>query len=1176
MPPQALLGLAVSSDNAGASSTATFDSVSLGACPDGWSCDDIGSPAIAGGQTSFPGIYTVQSAGADIGTAASNGTADDIRYQWQQASGDSSIAARVVPQATADPCAKFGLMYRTGTDAGAPEYSIVITTGCGNFGQRAILVQYRTAQGGATTTSAPIIPQEPAPALSLRIARAGNTLTAYYSTDGSAWTMAPNASATLPLSSTALLGLAATSHNANANVLASARFDTLSINGTAELAALDTATVHDTQPSGQVGAFTTEARLYNSPAGTPDDDGWHTRDTTLLASSGSGGTSGGYHTAATSYDLQTAPDTSSGIEASLTNEDAVTLGVGLASANGVAPSSTGGQSSANSTTYASGSSSGSGIGANAVRPLFASNPVALSMRATASGLDVRLTLSSASAQGPFVLSLAPDPRLQIGQDATGVISMTQPVTNYGDDGTPDVIRQTEYAAEAPLLTDSSGDPTAPVSTGPATATLGTTSDASGAVTPTISLSVDPAWLQAAGRVFPVTLDLPLDTGSALADTGTVATVSSCRPTAAAVTTALVVGAANGSAYNGQLSFDLSALPADAPILSATLRLYTPAPTTTTGALVYPNAPDPGANSGDGNAPPLSWATAPTVMTGSVGLAQSGSDGHWQSWDVTALAQRWAQNPGSNNGLTLAGGGAPVRLASPLGAGVDAPATAPYLDIVYGQASGSKPRPTRCAGFTGAGSYGDCSTFIYGLAGGFAQCDGASPVDPNCPSSNNMNLQFAANGRTGSPPPNRPQGVGAQFIRFNESLASRGQTATWAQAYSAMQAAYDKGLDPIVNFGQSLSSPFADQQSWYYQLKAFAQGLPRFRNPRPTYFEIGNEPNCCGLSISYPLYNFDSPNGHVDYRHIFAYAAVALSQYLRPGFPYRILTAGMLSPRAPLNGKDALHHNNLCSRGPTPASDRSHDGYLLTIDALNTALNEGVNFVGTGNRTLKPKRAVLGLAVHPYSYQTPPLKRGGYFRNFHALAGTSNRDHPEEQRPYGLCNDIELMNDTWTRRTPLFQHMPLVYTETNWQSGRVPPAGPPNNQTRARPAMTGSYLVDLMTYLYDRRCAWTNGICRSGIVPGATPLRVMWFTGTDSGIYSANDPNGSPLDSGLYYNTATKNQANSASYEKPLTVSYPFAQQSLPITPYCHNGKTQVTSAQTEPFAYFWLRNAACY
>jgi len=395
----------------------------------------------------------------------------------------------------------------------------------------------------------------------------------------------------------------------------------------------------------------------------------------------------------------------------------------------------------------------------------------------------------------------------------------------------------------------------------------------------------------------------------------------------------------------------------------------------------------------------------------------------------------------------------------------------------------------------------------------------------------------------------------------------------------MQEAYNKGLDPIVNFGQSSvfsTSITADQESWYDQLKAFAQGLPTFRNPRPTYFEIGNEPNCCK---TYKFYNFTETDGnglHVDYRHIFAYAAVALSQYLRPSFPYRILTAGMLSPRAPLNGKDALRHNNVCSRGPTRATDRSHDGYLLAFDALHVALFEGVNFAGTGYRKLTAKRVNLGLAVHPYTYETPPLKRGGYFRNFHALAETlhTNRDADiaaylkEEHRPYGPCHDIELMNDTWTRRTPLFQGMPLVYTEINWQSGKL---------AYPHDAMAGAYLVDLMAYLYDRRCAWTNGVCRGGITPSATPLRVMWFTGSDS----------SSTNGGLYYSTNTKNQAQSTSYEKPLTVTQlvqssmqkrlvPVTHQSLSATPVCHNGNMRVTNDQTQPFAYFWLRNAACY
>ncbi len=1177
MPTTAMLGPAVSSATAAATSTATFDNVRPSICPDGWSCDDIGAPALSGGQRLVAGggtlassLYQVESGGTGIGTAASGGASDQFRYMWQAASGDSAISARAVPGGGADPCAEAGVMYRASADPGAPEYSVAVTPACS--GQTlATYVQYRATQGGGTTTLAPVQPFGPAPAAYLRVTRASNTFTAYTSPDNIAWTAIPNSDVTIAMSSTALLGFAATSNNANATTLA--QFDTASISGTAELAALDTTTVHDTQPVGQVGGFTTEARLYNSPAGTPDDDGWHTCDTTLLASSG-GGTSGGYHTAATSYDLQTAPDTSSGIEASLTNEDAVTLGVGLASANGVAPSTTtGGQTSASSTTYASSASAGSGIGANAVHPLFASNPVALSMRATASGLDVRLTLSSASAQGPFVLGLAPDPRLQIGQDASGAIAMTQPVTNYGDDGTPDVITQTEYAAEAPLLTDSSADPAAPVLTGPATATLGTSTDASGAVTPTVSLSVDPAWLHAAGRVFPVTLDLPLDTGAALADTGTAATVNSCQPTATALNTELVVGAENGCAYNGQLSFDLAALPEDAPILSATLRLYTPAPTTTTGALVYPNAPDPNAANGDGTAPPLSWATAPTVMTGSVGLAQSGSDGHWQSWDVTALAQQWLQNPGSNNGLTLGGGGAPVRLASSLGAGVDAPATAPYLDIVYGQAPGSRPRPTRCAASTAG--YNDCASFIYGVANGysptlpFAQCDNASLINPNCPNSRSMNLQFVADGRMGSAPPNRPQGVGGQFIRFTVPLPPVGTApgappAYWAPTYALMEAAYDKGLDPVVGFGQTLRSPYAGPATWYSDLKAFAAGLPGAIGTaraqgrvgyRPTYYELGNEPTCCTLTQGpYVEYNFGEqlPNGttrHVGYRDIFDDAAVALAVTFAKALPparyfYRFLVAGAYAPPANKTARQKADSTtcNLQSAGYR----RSFDSFDLAEDAICTAtaptgrgdtLSAGVKLdpatglpdadqsAANARRPTYVSRALLGVAPHPYGYQAPPGSR--YFRNYRATQRFDPMTHQPNHHPYSADTNIDSMNNLW--RT-VFRGMPVVYTEMNRTQGDTP----------QNFSDEGAYLVDLMTYTYDRRCGWTNGVCARSITPSATPFRILWYQGVD--------PNTSSY-IGLYFSDQDK-PGSLPSYEKPLTHDAIPGSPATPASPLC--------------------------
>ena len=66
----------------------------------------------------------------------------------------------------------------------------------------------------------------------------------------------------------------------------------------------------------------------------------------------------------------------------------------------------------------------------------------------------------------------------------------------------------------------------------------------------------------------------------------------------------------------------------------------------------------------------------------IGGAQAASDGNWQTWDVTSLVQGWLADPTTNNGLTLVGSGAPIRVASALGAGSGTPDTAPYLSVVY--------------------------------------------------------------------------------------------------------------------------------------------------------------------------------------------------------------------------------------------------------------------------------------------------------------------------------------------------------------------------------------------------------------------------------------------------------------------------------------------------------------
>jgi len=74
MTSAALFGLALTSGVSSSAGTSTLDSVSLTAgapapltgCPNGWTCSDIGSPALAGSETYSSGVWTITGAGADI------------------------------------------------------------------------------------------------------------------------------------------------------------------------------------------------------------------------------------------------------------------------------------------------------------------------------------------------------------------------------------------------------------------------------------------------------------------------------------------------------------------------------------------------------------------------------------------------------------------------------------------------------------------------------------------------------------------------------------------------------------------------------------------------------------------------------------------------------------------------------------------------------------------------------------------------------------------------------------------------------------------------------------------------------------------------------------------------------------------------------------------------------
>ena len=215
-----LTGLAVTSHNASALGTVTFDTVSVSttppppsSCPSGWNCGDIGTPALAGSQSLSGGTWTIQGGGNDIW-----GTSDQFHFVSQALAANGSVSARVVSQTNTTGWAKAGVMLRQSSVPGSAYYAAFVTPGNG------IVVQYRTAQGAGAQQSAGFAGTVPA---YLMVARSGNTYTAYTSANGTTWTVVSGSSVTLNTSGSVLAGLAVTSHDASA--LSTVTFETVSV-----------------------------------------------------------------------------------------------------------------------------------------------------------------------------------------------------------------------------------------------------------------------------------------------------------------------------------------------------------------------------------------------------------------------------------------------------------------------------------------------------------------------------------------------------------------------------------------------------------------------------------------------------------------------------------------------------------------------------------------------------------------------------------------------------------------------------------------------------------------------------------------------------------------------------------------------------------------------------------
>ena len=207
-----LAGLAVTSHNWGVLSTATFDSVALAQVPPPWLDADIGTPALAGSASAVSGVFTVNAGGTDI-----FGTADQLHFAYESATGDMTLSARVAGQTNTSSWAKSGVMFRATTDPGSQNYFAFVTPGNG------IVVQWRKTQGGTTSQ---LIKAGTVPVY-LEVARAGNVFQVFTSPNGTTWALVPGSSVTLTMPGTVLAGLASTSHNVSK--IGTATFDTISI-----------------------------------------------------------------------------------------------------------------------------------------------------------------------------------------------------------------------------------------------------------------------------------------------------------------------------------------------------------------------------------------------------------------------------------------------------------------------------------------------------------------------------------------------------------------------------------------------------------------------------------------------------------------------------------------------------------------------------------------------------------------------------------------------------------------------------------------------------------------------------------------------------------------------------------------------------------------------------------
>ena len=183
--------------------------------PSGWSNGDVGATGAPGTASFANNTFTVTGAGADVW-----GTSDAFQYAYTTMSGDGTVVARVASEQNVSSWTKAGVMIRSSLSASSAQAFMLVSPGKGTAFQRRLSDNNSSVNTAGTFAAAPRW---------VKLARSGNTITAYESANGSTWNLV--ASDTFSMPATVYVGLAVSSHVTGTT--ATATFDSVTVGGSA-------------------------------------------------------------------------------------------------------------------------------------------------------------------------------------------------------------------------------------------------------------------------------------------------------------------------------------------------------------------------------------------------------------------------------------------------------------------------------------------------------------------------------------------------------------------------------------------------------------------------------------------------------------------------------------------------------------------------------------------------------------------------------------------------------------------------------------------------------------------------------------------------------------------------------------------------------------------------------